>query len=126
MQEWKPKTTIFLFSQGITLFGSSIVQFALVWYITLQSSSGVWVSALTLCAFVPQFLVSFVSGALSDRCNKKYLIIASDAVIAAATLALARFWCRASPPILRFFTHFWLSPLSVLQAAAYRFRPLHP
>lgn len=89
MQEWKPKTTIFLFSQGITLFGSSIVQFALVWYITLQSSSGVWVSALTLCAFVPQFLVSFVSGALSDRYNKKYLIIASDAVIAAATLALA-------------------------------------
>ncbi|SMP43617.1 MFS transporter, DHA3 family, macrolide efflux protein [Sphaerochaeta associata] len=88
MQGWKTKTILFLASQGITLFGSSIVQFALVWYITLQSSSGVWVSALTLCAFVPQFLVSFVSGALSDRCNKKYLIIASDAVIAAATLAL--------------------------------------
>ncbi len=89
MQGWKTKTILFLASQGITLFGSSIVQFALVWYITLQSSSGVWVSALTICAFVPQFLVSFVSGALSDRCNKKYLIIASDAVIAAATLALA-------------------------------------
>ena len=89
MQGWKTKTILFLASQGITLFGSSIVQFALVWYITLQSSSGVWVSALTLCAFVPQFLVSFVSGALSDRYNKKYLIIASDAVIAAATLALA-------------------------------------
>lgn len=89
MQGWKTKTILFLASQGITLFGSSIVQFALVWYITLQSSSGVWVSALTICAFVPQFLVSFVSGALSDRCNKKYLIIASDAVIAAATLVLA-------------------------------------
>lgn len=89
MQSWKTKTILFLASQGITLFGSSIVQFALVWYITLQSSSGVWVSALTLCAFVPQFLVSFISGALSDRCNKKYLIIASDAVIAAATLVLA-------------------------------------
>ncbi|MDD3423266.1 MFS transporter [Sphaerochaeta sp.] len=89
MQGWKTKTILFLASQGITLFGSSIVQFALVWYITLQSSSGVWVSALTLCAFVPQFLVSFVSGALSDRYNKKYLIIASDAVIAAATLVLA-------------------------------------
>lgn len=89
MQGWKTKTILFLASQGITLFGSSIVQFALVWYITLQSSSGVWVSALTICAFVPQFLVSFVSGALSDRYNKKYLIIASDAVIAAATLVLA-------------------------------------
>ena len=37
----------------------------------------------------PAIFVSFVSGALSDRYNKKYLIIASDAVIAAATLALA-------------------------------------
>lgn len=89
MQGWKLKTVLFLLSQGITLFGSSIVQFALVWYITLESSSGVWVSALTLCAFVPQFLISFVSGVWADRYNKKYLIIASDALIALATLALA-------------------------------------
>ena len=89
MQGWKIKTILFLVSQGITLFGSSIVQFALVWYITLETSSGVWVSALTLCAFVPQFLISFVSGVWADRYNKKYLIIASDILIALATLSLA-------------------------------------
>lgn len=89
MQGWKMKTVLFLLSQGITLFGSSIVQFALVWYITLESGSGLWVSALTLCAFVPQFLISFVSGVWADRYNKKYLIIASDALIALSTLALA-------------------------------------
>ena len=89
MQTWKKKTVTFLISQGITLFGSSLVQFAIVWYVTLKTSSGMWVSALTICSFVPQFLISFFSGVWADRYPRKRLIILSDSVIAAATLALA-------------------------------------
>lgn len=89
MLQWKKKIIIFLVSQGVTLFGSSLVQFAIVWYVTIKTSSGAWVSALTLCAFVPQFLISFFSGVWADRYPRKLLIILSDAVIAAATLALA-------------------------------------
>jgi len=89
MKQWKKKTIFFLASQGITLFGSSLVQVAIVWYVTLKTSSGVWVSALTICAFVPQFLISFFSGVWADRYPRKWLIILSDGVIAVATLALA-------------------------------------
>ncbi len=89
MQTWKKKTITFLISQGVTLFGSSLVQFAIVWYVTLTTSSGAWVSALTICSFVPQFLISFFSGVWADRYPRKRLIILSDSVIAAATLALA-------------------------------------
>jgi len=89
MQTWKKKTITFLISQGVTLFGSSLVQFAIVWYVTLKTSSGVWVSALTICSFVPQFLISFFSGVWADRYPRKRLIILSDTVIAAATLTLA-------------------------------------
>ncbi len=89
MQQWKKKTITFLVSQGITLFGSSLVQFAIVWYVTLKTSSGAWVSALTICSFVPQFLISFFSGVWADRYPRKLLIILSDTVIAAATLTLA-------------------------------------
>ncbi|MFA7673629.1 MAG: MFS transporter [Clostridia bacterium] len=88
MQNWKKKTIFFLSSQAITLFGSMLVQFTMVWYLTLKTSSGVWVSALTICSFVPQFLISFVSGVWADRYSKKMLIIISDSVIAVATLAL--------------------------------------
>lgn len=89
MQQWKKKTITFLVSQGITLFGSSLVQFAIVWYVTRKTSSGAWVSALTICSFVPQFLISFFSGVWADRYKRKLLIIVSDTVIAAATLVLA-------------------------------------
>ena len=86
---WKRRTILFFISQGITLFGSMLVQFAIVWYVTLKTASGVWVAALTVCSFLPQTLISFVSGAWADRYSKKLLIIVSDTVIALATLALA-------------------------------------
>ncbi|MDO4540745.1 MAG: MFS transporter [Syntrophomonadaceae bacterium] len=86
---WKQKTVLFLISQGVTLFGSSLVQFALMWFVILKTSSGIWVSALTICAFVPQFLISFLAGVWADRYPRKRLIILADAVIAASTLALA-------------------------------------
>ncbi|MFA5341246.1 MAG: MFS transporter [Clostridia bacterium] len=88
MQEWKRKTILFLSSQVVTLFGSSLVQFAIVWYITLKTSSGAWVSALTICSFVPQFIISFFSGVWADRYSKKMLIILADFAIAVSTLVL--------------------------------------
>jgi DHA3 family macrolide efflux protein-like MFS transporter len=89
MPSYKKRAALFLASQGISLFGSSVVQFAIVWYVTLKTSSGVWVSALTVAAYVPQFLISFFSGVWADSFPRKRLIILADAVIAAATLALA-------------------------------------
>ena len=47
---WKRKIVLFFISQGITLFGSALVQFAIVWYVTLKTTSGAWVAALTICS----------------------------------------------------------------------------
>ena len=58
------KAITFFISQAITLFGSQIVAFAIIWYITIETSSGLWVALLTICSFVPQFLCSFIGGAL--------------------------------------------------------------
>ena len=88
---WKKKAVAFLVGQAITLFGSSLVQMAIIWHVTLTTSSGAWVTALTLSSLVPQILISFFAGVWADRYDRKKLIIAADAVIAAATLALALF-----------------------------------
>ncbi|MGI6153987.1 MAG: MFS transporter [Christensenellaceae bacterium] len=85
---WKNKAILFLISQSITLFGSTLVQMAIVWYVTLQTSSGVWVAAFTICAYLPQFLISFVGGVWADRYSRKKLIIGADALIAAVTFAM--------------------------------------
>lgn len=85
------KAIAFLISQGITLFGSQIVQMAVIWYVTLETSSGKWVTILTLVSFLPQMVISMFAGVWADRYNRKRIIIAADAVIGAATLALAVF-----------------------------------
>ncbi len=86
--KWKKQTLLFLISQCITLFGSTLVQMAIVWYVTMQTSSGAWVAAFTICSYLPQFLISFVGGVWADRYQRKKLIIGADAAIAAATLVM--------------------------------------
>ena len=81
----------FLIGQGISLFGSQIVQMAIIWYVTLETSSGIWVTILTLAAFLPQMVISLFAGVWADRYNRKRIIITADAVIAATTLMLAFF-----------------------------------
>lgn len=71
MNNYKKKAVLFLESQGITLFGSSLAQFALIWYVTGQTSSVGCVSAMTIAAFVPQFLVSCFPATLPTGIRKK-------------------------------------------------------
>ena len=85
---WKSQAMLFLISQCITLFGSTLVQMAIVWYVTIQTSSGVWVAAFTVCSYLPQFLVSFVAGVWADRHSRKKLIIGADSLIALVTFLM--------------------------------------
>ena len=88
---WKKKGIAFITSQAITLFGSSIVQMAIVWYVTMQTSSGIWLTILTLSSFLPQMIISPFAGVWADRYNKKKIIILADVLIAISTLILAIF-----------------------------------
>lgn len=85
----KSRVMLFLISQCITLFGSTLVQMAIVWYVTIQTSSGAWVAAFTVCSYLPQFLISFVAGVWADRHSRKKLIIGADSMIAFVTFLMA-------------------------------------
>lgn len=88
-ENWLKNITLFLSSQTISLFGSSIVQYAMMWYITLTTESGVMMTLYILCGFIPTFLLSPFAGVWADRFQRKMLIIMADGLIALATLILA-------------------------------------
>jgi len=69
--------------------GSSVVGFAIIWHVTLQTSSGKWVMLFTIASLLPQVLISPWAGVWADRYNRKNLIMLSDGFIALATLVLA-------------------------------------
>jgi DHA3 family macrolide efflux protein-like MFS transporter len=65
------------------------VQFALIWWITQQTGSAAYLAMATLVAILPEVLLSPFAGALVDRLNRRYVMIAADALIAIFTLSLA-------------------------------------
>lgn len=89
MENWKQKAGLFLTSQAVSLFGSSLVQYAIIWYITLETQSGAMTTLATLCGFIPQVLISLFAGVWADKYSKKLLIILADGAIAVSTLIIA-------------------------------------
>lgn len=91
-KNWKKNVILFLGSQTISLFGSSLVQYAIMWYITLNTQSGIMMTLYIVCGFLPTFFLSPFAGVWADRYNRKILIVVSDSLIALSTLILAIFF----------------------------------
>lgn len=88
-ENWLKNIILFLSSQTASLFGSSLVQYAIMWHITLTTESGLMMTLYIICGFIPTFILSPVAGVWADRYNRKLLIILADGLIAVATLTLA-------------------------------------
>jgi DHA3 family macrolide efflux protein-like MFS transporter len=88
-KDWKKNVMLFLTSQTISLFGSMLVEYAITWYITLETKSGTMMTISIICGFLPTFFISPFAGVWADRYNRKILIMVSDSLIALATFILA-------------------------------------
>ncbi len=86
---WKQNAGAFLISQLFSVLGSSLVQYSITWYITLQTKSGIYMTISLLCTIIPTLILSPFSGVWADRYNKRNLIILADLSIAAVTLIAA-------------------------------------
>jgi len=75
--------------QAFSLFGSQLVQFALVWWLAQKSGSATILAVATLVGMLPQILLGPFAGALVDRWNRRLIMIVADASIAGFTLLLA-------------------------------------
>lgn len=75
--------------QAVSLLGSQLVQFALIWWLTQKTGSATVLATATLVGLLPQVLLGPLVGALVDRWNRRMVMLCADAVIAIATLGLA-------------------------------------
>lgn len=87
-RSWVRLTTLFLGGQAISLFGSGLVQYALLWYVTMGTQSGGMMTIATVVGFVPMMLLAPFGGVLADRMNRRHLIAGADALVALSTLGL--------------------------------------
>jgi DHA3 family macrolide efflux protein-like MFS transporter len=86
---WKKNTALFLSGQALSLFGSTLVQYAIMWHITLATQSGMAMTLYIVVGILPTFFMSPFGGVWADRFNRKHLINLADGSIAFVTLLVA-------------------------------------
>lgn len=84
-----PQFFVIWTGQAFSLFGSELVQFALVWWLTERTGSATVLAFATMMALLPQVFLSPFAGALVDRWPRRRVMIVADGVIALATVVLA-------------------------------------
>ncbi|MBN1679757.1 MAG: MFS transporter [Anaerolineae bacterium] len=85
---WKVLFAAIWSGQAFSLLGSSLVQFALVWWLTEKTGSATVLATASLAALLPQVVFSPFAGALVDRWNRRLIMIVADSGIALVTLGL--------------------------------------
>ncbi|MHA2423929.1 MAG: MFS transporter [Candidatus Thorarchaeota archaeon] len=75
--------------QAASLFGTRIVRFALVWWITDITGSATVLAIATIMAILPQVFIAPFAGSYVDRWNRRKTMIAADALIATTVLGLS-------------------------------------
>jgi len=86
---WLRTITIFLVGQTLSLFGSSVVGYAVIWYITLKTGSGWQYALMFIASNLATALTTIPGGVWADRYPRKYLIVGADIFVAIFTLVLA-------------------------------------
>jgi len=70
------------------MFGSSVVNFALAWYLTRETGSATVLATALMAAVIPQIVLGPFAGPFIDRWSRKKIMIFSDIAITLFTVLL--------------------------------------
>lgn len=73
---------LFLLGQFVSQFGSKLTSYGLILWSYKESGSVLSMSLLSVCYLVPEVMLSFISGSISDNWNKKKIMLISDGIAA--------------------------------------------
>ena len=90
---WKRTFAIIWSGQFFSILTSSLVNFAIIIWLSLQTGSAEILAFAAIAAMLPQSIIGPFTGALIDRWNRRLVMMLADTFIALCTLLLATlFW----------------------------------
>ncbi len=88
MRNWKKTFAIIWSGQAFSLLSSSIVQFAIVWWLTAETGSASVLAVALTMVILPQIILGPFIGVWVDRWNRKTIMMAADSFIACCSLII--------------------------------------
>lgn len=89
MNNWKKKFIIIWSGQLFSILSSSIAQFAIVLWISLETGSAEVLSLATIAALLPQVVLGPFAGVFVDRWSRKWTMILADSFVALCSAVIA-------------------------------------
>jgi MFS transporter, DHA3 family, macrolide efflux protein len=88
-KSWKAAFFTIWGGQSLSILGSQLVQFALIWHLTVKTGSATVLATASLVGMLPGVVLGPFVGTLVDRWNRRWIMILADSIIALATIVLA-------------------------------------
>lgn len=85
---WQPRFWLIWGGQALSLVGSALTQFVLLWWITKTTGSVAALATAGMMALLPQALLGPIGGVLADRWSRRKLMIVADAITALCMIVL--------------------------------------
>jgi MFS transporter, DHA3 family, macrolide efflux protein len=93
MANWKVRFFTIWTGQVFSLLGSSLVGFALVWWLTESTNSPTILATAMLVTILPPIALGPIAGTFIDRWDRRNVMIGADGLVAVCTAVLAiLFW----------------------------------
>ena len=86
---WRTTFWRIYIGQALSIISSSAVQFAIIWWITVETGSALALTIASIVGLLPQALIGMVAGVWIDRYPRKRIIMLADGLTAGASLVLA-------------------------------------
>lgn len=99
MQNWKRAFAILWTGQFISIITSSLVNFAIMLWLSIEYDSAVVLANSAIAGFMPQAILGLFSGVFVDQWNRKRTMMLADGFIALCTLVISLLFYFGEPQL---------------------------
>ncbi len=118
--KWQPRFWTIAIGQALSLAGSQITQFVLLWWITSTTNSTAALATAGIVGLLPQALLGPLGGVLADRFSRRLLLIISDAISAICIVVLIILFATNSVQLWHVYTMMFIrSTMQAFQRPAF-------
>lgn len=101
---WQPRFFLIWGGQALSLVGSALTQFVLLWWITQTTGSATALATAGIAALLPQAIFSPIGGVFADRWSRRLIMIIADTITALCMLVLIGLFAAGNIQLWQIYT----------------------
>ncbi len=116
---WQPRFWTIWIGQALSLTGSALTQFVLLWWITKTTNSASALAIAGVMGLLPQALLAPLGGTLADRLSRRTIMIVADTITAICMIILVLLFANNAVQLWHIYTLMFIrSSMQAFQSPA--------